>query len=248
LPKAEVEKVCPWYFQIKCIVGERPNVKPVGIGNSASELDLDVLAPATQDDTSGPEDIEPIAPSENDDDDTEEIHREDRRRTQNKRSASIAGLNEDIKPKLETAAHPNVLKPTAVGSKSKKSKGLEELVEIATVEEATCQKELDLEIQKSKAKASKVQAKAEVQMAAIEAKKEKEKRAHEVEMMKFQLKLVRIRQVAPGTRTGVPTQLSQGNVHPSSLYPSFTPGFSFSDGGQFDGTSGNEGVGEGSFE
>lgn len=247
LPKAEVKKVCPWYFQMKCIIGERPNVKPVGIGNSASELDLDVLAPSTQDDMSGAEDAEPVTLSENDDDD--EVKGENHRHARDKRSASIAGLDEDIKPKLVTPARPNVSKPTGAGPKPKKVKGLEDLVEISVAEEVTRQKELDLDIQRSKDKARKVQAKVELQKVAIEAKREKTRQTHEMEMLKLQLELAKTRQAAPGVGVGIPTQHGQSSIHPPSLYPPFSSSFSFGDGSQFDGTaSGNEGTGEGSFE
>ena len=249
VPEAQVKKVCPWFYQMKALIAERPNAKPVGIGDSTSELDLDALMPGTQNDASSPEDAEPITLSEDDDGD-EDNEAEGQRRARNKRSASVAGLEEDTKPKPGTPAHPNVSKPTTAGTKPKKLKGLEELVEIAAAEEGTCQKELDLKIQKSKDKASMIKAKAELQKATIEAKKEKAKQAHEVEMMKLQLQFAKIRQVAPGISEGIPTQLSEcSDVHSSGVYPAFSPGFGFDDGSQLDGTtSANGGLGEGGFE
>ena len=68
-------------------------------------------------------------------------------------------MDEDVKPKLGTSACPNTSKMTTTGPKSKKSKGHEDLNDVAIAEEATHQKELDLNIQKSKGKASNVQAK-----------------------------------------------------------------------------------------
>jgi len=237
---------------MKQIIGERPNAKPVGIGNSTSELDLDVLASGTQGETGGFEDPEPDTPSENDDDDgnnDDKVQEGERHRIQNKRSASTAGLDEDVKPKLGTPARPNVSKPTGTGPKPKKVKGLEDLVEISVAEEVTRQKELDLDIQRSKDKASRVRAKAEVQKVAIEAKREKMKQTHEMEMMKLQLELAKTRQAAAGVGVGIAAQHNQGGIHPPSLYPPFSPSFSFSDGSQFDGTAGgNESVGQGSFE
>ena len=248
LPKAEVKKVCPWYFRMKQILGERPNAKPVGIGNSTSELDLDVLVSGTQDDASGLEDTGAILPSENDDDDDGENPQcSDQHGAKNKRSASAAGLDEDVKPRLGTPARPNVSKPTAAGPKPKKMKGLEDLTEIAVAEEATRQKELDLDIQRSKEKASKAQAKAEVEKAAIEAKREKAKLTHELELTKLQLELARTRHVTPGVGMAVSAQRGQDGLHPSGLYP-YSPNFGFSDGGRFDGgVGGEEGAGQGSF-
>ena len=255
-PKAEVEKVCPWYYQMKAIIGECPNVKPVGIGNSASELNLDVLVTSTQDGGTSLKDAKPAVLSENDDDDDDddddnngdhnddnETLGEDLHCTCNKCSVLIAGLDEDVKPKLVTPARLNVSKPTATGSKSKKLKGLEELAEITAAEEVTRQKELDLQIQKLKSKASKVQAKAEVKKAAIEAKKEKEKQTHEMEMIKLWLEFARVHQATPGIGPSIPTQLGQSSIHPSGPYPPFSSGFDFGGGSQFDGmTSGNEGM------
>ena len=254
--------MCPlgiWVLvpSVKAIIGERPNAKPVGIGNSASELDLDVLVTSTQDGGTSLEGAKPAAPSENDDDDDDDNdddnngdHNDDNKtpgedlhHTHNKRSVSIAGLDEDVKPKLVTPARLNMSKPTATGSKSKKLKGLEELAEITTAEEVTRQKELDLQIQKSKSKASKVQAKAEVKKAAIEAKKEKEKQTHKMEMMKLRLEFARVHQAAPGIGPSIPMQLGQSSIHPSGPYPPFSSGFDFGGGSQFDGTmSGNEGM------
>ena len=230
---------------MKALIGECPNAKPVGIGNSTSGLDLNVLTSGARDGASGLEDAEAITLSENDDDEED-----DRHRTQNKRSASVAGLDEDTKPKPETPTRPNVSKPTTTGTKPKKLKGFEELVEITTAEEATRQKELDLEIQKSKDKTTRITAKAELQRVAIEAKAEKVKRAHEMEMMKLQLELAKIHQAAPGIGTGVHAQLSQGSsVHSPGLYPAFSPGFTFGGGSQFEGmTGGNGSAGQGNAE
>lgn len=241
--------MCPWYFRMKCILGEHPNVKPVGIGNSNSELDLDVLTSGTQDDTSGLEDNETIQLDENNDnDDGRNPQVEDQHGAKNKRSASTAGLDEDVKPKSGTPARPNVSKPTVTGPKPKKVKGIEDLTEIAVAEETTRQKELDLDIQKSKEKESRAQARAEVEKAAIEAKREKAKLAHEVELMRLQLEIARNHQATLGVGVAVPTQRGQDGLHPSGLYPPYSPDFGFSDGGQFDGRVGrNEGVGQGSF-
>lgn len=234
---------------MKAIIGERPNMKPVGIGNSTSELDLDVFGSGNQDDASGLEDTGPVVLSENEEKDIEEVQEGDEHNTQKKRSAFVAGLEEDVKPKLETPAHPNVSKPTAAGPKLKKPKGLEELVDIARAEEATHQKQLDLQIQKVKEKESKTRVKAEVQKAMIEAKMAKAKQAHEAEMMKMQVELTRIRQVTPGIGvSSVSTHFGQGSTHPSSLYPTFDPNFNFGDGAEFNGASGSGGAGQEDFE
>lgn len=240
---------------MKAIIGERPNIKPVGIGNSGTEVDLTVLGPDVQDEESGPDDVETITLSECDDDETQGDSQG--RVVKKKRSAFAAGLDEDVKPtidedikpkqdedvkpKLGTYARPNTSKPTATGSKPKKVKGIDDIVEIAMAEEVTRQKELELDVQRSKDKASRAQAKAEVKKAAIEAKKEKERQAHEMELAKMRLEFARFQHALP---VGVGAQLNQDNIH---LPTPFTPDLPFG-GGQFGGAvNGGEDMGEGSF-
>ena len=40
---AEVKKKCPWYFTLKRIISERPNLVPVGLGNNNAEYDTSIL-------------------------------------------------------------------------------------------------------------------------------------------------------------------------------------------------------------
>ena len=221
-PEAEVKKVCPWYFQMKQIIGEHPNVRPVGLRNSASVLDLDALMPSSQDET-----------SKMDDNKTPPLGNNlgNNQRCTEKRSVSTAGLNEDVKPKVGTPVHPNMSKPTAKRSKPKKAK-VEDLTEIAVTEESTHQKELDLNIQRSKEKEAKAQAKVELCKAELEAKVEKAQMTHDIEMMKLQLELANAQQTAPGAEMGISMQTNQDNLHVPSLYCPYSSGFGFGDGGQ----------------
>ena len=210
---------------MKAIIGERPNIKPVGIGNSASAIDLNVLEPDVRDEGSEPEDTENAAVSERDN----EVQGESQRHAnKNKRSSSAAELDEDIKPKLGTPARQNTSKPTATGSKPKKVKGFEDIAGIAIAEEVSRQKELELDAQRSKDKASRVLAKAEVKKAAIEAKKERERQAHEMEMMKMQLELAKFQRTSV---PGVGVQPIQGDINLPGLCPPFTPNLPFGNDG-----------------
>lgn len=240
--KAEVEEVCPWYFQMKGIIGERPNMKPVGVGNSTSPVDLTILGSGVQGGGSDSEDSESTILSGWDGESQGETQHHTGK---NKRSASAAGLDEDIKSKPRTPAHANASRPTAVGSKPKKAKGLDDIVEIAIAEEVSHQKQLELGVQKSKDKASRFRAEAEVKKAAIEAKREREKHTHEIAMMKMQLELAKIQRAAP---VSVDARPSQGNIHLPGLCPPFPPNLHFGSDSQFSGAvDENEGVGEGSF-
>jgi hypothetical protein len=42
-PIAEVKKKCPWYFTLKGLISECPNMVPVGLGNNATEYDTSIL-------------------------------------------------------------------------------------------------------------------------------------------------------------------------------------------------------------
>ena len=42
---AKVKKTCPWYFTMIAIIGERPNLTPVGLGNSATAINTSSLLP-----------------------------------------------------------------------------------------------------------------------------------------------------------------------------------------------------------
>ena len=238
-PEAEVKKVCPWYFRMKQIIGERPNARPVGLGNSASVLDLDALMPGSQDETSEMDDNKTPPLGDN--------LGNNQRRTE-KRSVSTVGLDEDVKPKIGTPAHPNMSKPTAKGSKPKKAK-VEVLTEIAVAEESTRQKELDLDIQRSKEKEAKAQAKVELRKAELETKVEKARMTHDMEMMKLQLELAKARQTAPGAEMGISMQNNQDDLHVPSFYRLYSSGFGFGDGGQIGSGAGGGSSGEhGHFE
>lgn len=39
----EVKKKCPWYFTLKGLISERPNLVPVGLGNNAAEYNTMIL-------------------------------------------------------------------------------------------------------------------------------------------------------------------------------------------------------------
>lgn len=38
-----IESVCPWFFEMKLLISERPNVVPIGLGNNLTPIELDVI-------------------------------------------------------------------------------------------------------------------------------------------------------------------------------------------------------------
>ena len=36
-----IQQSCPWFFEIEALIGERPNINPISIGNSTTDIDMD---------------------------------------------------------------------------------------------------------------------------------------------------------------------------------------------------------------
>ncbi|KAJ7700178.1 hypothetical protein B0H16DRAFT_1835286 [Mycena metata] len=43
----------PWFWEMRSLIGERPNLRPVGIGNNNSAMDVSLLLPGSDDDADG---------------------------------------------------------------------------------------------------------------------------------------------------------------------------------------------------
>lgn len=46
--KAEVKAEWPWYFNMKALIGQRPNLVPVGIGHAYDDVDTDAILGNTE--------------------------------------------------------------------------------------------------------------------------------------------------------------------------------------------------------
>ncbi|KAJ7475394.1 hypothetical protein B0H11DRAFT_2235347 [Mycena galericulata] len=61
----EIQDKLPWFWNVRSLIGERPNLMPVGIGNTSSDMDTSILLPGHNDggasDPSSP-DIFPTIP------------------------------------------------------------------------------------------------------------------------------------------------------------------------------------------
>ncbi|KAJ7041476.1 hypothetical protein C8F04DRAFT_1252813 [Mycena alexandri] len=81
----EIRLDSPWFFEIRKLIASRPNLQPVGLGNNETAVDISILLPTTDDDTSSTFDTQsdiyheisdtdedpphPPAPTSDDDDD-----------------------------------------------------------------------------------------------------------------------------------------------------------------------------------
>jgi hypothetical protein len=43
----ELKKESPWFWNMCSLIAERPNLRPVGIGNNANDMDVSILLPET---------------------------------------------------------------------------------------------------------------------------------------------------------------------------------------------------------
>ncbi|KAJ6525788.1 hypothetical protein DFH09DRAFT_1328809 [Mycena vulgaris] len=50
----EIQEESPWFWRVRSLIGERPNLMPVGIGNNSSDMDVSILLPGNND--NGPAD------------------------------------------------------------------------------------------------------------------------------------------------------------------------------------------------
>ncbi|KAF6755644.1 hypothetical protein DFP72DRAFT_1067447 [Ephemerocybe angulata] len=144
-----IRKKYPWYFDMKDLIADRPSRNPVGLGHSGTKLDLTVLQNAGN--SSGVDDNQPknqgdtssLAPVELSDDDDDDDEKKDN--------------GEDVKPAIKpdgdikpgkTAPKTNKRKDAPKDTKSKPSAAkkmqIAEFAELASVEEVTEQRRLEL--------------------------------------------------------------------------------------------------------
>jgi hypothetical protein len=196
------------------LIAERPNIVPTGLGNSESGIDMDMFgggsnAEGNESPQSGNDDL-PGDPTLDDDD------REDGGMQNEGGTDSVALVRS--KSAGKTAAHPGTSKPaTRAPKENKKKRKLEEFAEIASAEELTRQKELDL----ARARAEEKKAKMEVKTAEMAYKTQKlaEKTARQKE--KADEKAVKLRLFELSQH-----KIQSGYNHspPFSLQLPFTPG------------------------
>ncbi|KAF6762927.1 hypothetical protein DFP72DRAFT_1060126 [Ephemerocybe angulata] len=201
----EIKEECPWYFDMKELIGDRPNRTPVGLGNITTPIDVTALdadddaIPSNEADTSSDVayDVKPRLKDEDEDDVEPE-------------------LEKDVKPDLKR-------KLDQIGSKNKdpapKRTNVSEFADLAAIEEATEQKRLEL------AKA-KVEARTKLKLEESRAKSEKMKLKVEYKLAKLKLR-TQLQQQQPLQAGLVPSGSSTAYVSPhlTVALPSHTQPF-----------------------
>ena len=178
----EIKAECPWFFTMRDLIAERPNIIPTGIGNSTSLMDPSVLAGSSLETEGTPDELgilnDSIAREVMEDDEGLYVTTGDEGMSE----PLTAPMDDDGGKDSETPAHTmgsNKRKQEvdSGGSSSKqhgpaapKKTKIEEFAGIAASEEQMCQRETDLA--KSKVVAS-AQVQVEVQKAKVESKEAK---------------------------------------------------------------------------
>ncbi|KAJ7018602.1 hypothetical protein C8F04DRAFT_1198739 [Mycena alexandri] len=63
---AEISAVCPWFFEMRELIAQRPNVIPIGLGHSATGFDQDVMQLALRSDAAASDAVASISDVEDD--------------------------------------------------------------------------------------------------------------------------------------------------------------------------------------
>jgi hypothetical protein len=179
-----IKETCPWFWKLKELIGERPNVNPVGIGNNASPIDDSVLGPSEldlTDDFTTNGDLTDDFPTNGDGpgdsatgDDPFKIESDgdslDSDSAPTRKRKLVPDVT-DVGLKKKTSAKAGTSMPAATpgATSSKKPKNVvEKFVEVAKAEEETTHKILDLKKERERGKAAatvaSIQAKKDIQM------------------------------------------------------------------------------------
>jgi hypothetical protein len=183
---------------MKYLISERPNVTPVGLGNSESAIDMsgyeagyktdgdikgDISKPVTDEDE---DDADQDTAAEDDDDDTDDDLSIPRKRRAG--SGRSAKKNKIIRAQKVKASKSDI-------HRSKKMKPLDRFADMAGAEEITHQKNLDLKQLQSQAAMAKIKAKADIQIQRDKLKAElqmmEKRQQHDLRMAQLNIQLTR---------------------------------------------------------
>ncbi|KAJ6529394.1 hypothetical protein B0H19DRAFT_1242891 [Mycena capillaripes] len=210
----KIEQRSPWFWKIRSFIGERPNLKPVGLGNNSTEMDTSVLLPhidfddfthaSSPDDTTdlpdhltradtGTSDTDGPGPDDQSqsflDDDSDDEQVPDRRGKRKAPSAEPSIL--EPRPKKPKAPKPSISIPAPAAQSAKPLKSTsakDKFTAVVQAEEATEQERLRL-------KKEKIRARKELELAKIsgQAKVQIEKSKGKTQEKLAKLELARLK-------------------------------------------------------
>lgn len=195
-----IQQTCPWFFEMRELIAEHPNVNPIGLGNSTTDIDMESYCndwgKGSSGDVSDKMDIEMEMDELNKELDADESDEDEcGEKPKNKRKAQFDKESSE-RTNGKTAARPGKSKPASRTLKEqRKKRKFEDFAEVAEAEELTRQKELEL----AKARMDKEKAKAEVKAAESAYKLQKlkdkmEQRKEKAEERAAKLRLLEYRQ------------------------------------------------------
>ena len=181
----------PWFWEMKILISERPNVVPVGLGNSESTIDMSGYEAGYKSDASdskpaSEEDEDEDMPDKDEDEDKDDEDKLSAHHQDSARKKNDLKTTHTQKKSSTSNAHP--------GHDKKLSKILDRFADLANVEEVTNQKELDLKRLQSQNARVKIKAKADIQIQRDKLKAElrmlEKKQEHDFRMVQLNLQIV----------------------------------------------------------
>ncbi|KAF7372058.1 hypothetical protein MVEN_00064100 [Mycena venus] len=188
----------PWFFHVRSLIGERPNLMPTGLGNNDSEVELSLLLASDRDgdDTSSlVRDDTPASPRSPSAELSEPIDVDDSdsdiplaptlasAQRKRKKSESADAEITDVKPEMKkTKPAPGVSQPAPKKTTARPATTKDKFAAIAVAEEETAQQEL-------KVKRAKLSARKEIELEKVRAqgkvKVEKERAKRDIAELKL---------------------------------------------------------------
>ncbi|KAF7791807.1 hypothetical protein EIP86_002831 [Pleurotus ostreatoroseus] len=149
---AIIKLTCPWFFEMRELMGERPNKITAGVGNSQDEIDTKVLEEASAGATAS-EEVEHEASSPRSDEPSSFATAVQAQVTANTNSdAADPQIPRAVPEVKKTAPRATVSKVTTT-TKKKKPEGF---VELATAEETTRQRHIELALLREQNRADRI--------------------------------------------------------------------------------------------
>ncbi|KAJ7182521.1 hypothetical protein C8R43DRAFT_1144593 [Mycena crocata] len=238
----------PWFWHMRSLIGERPNLRPVGIGNNSSDVDTSFFLPGTDDDggtgPSSPDGAEDF-PEHIADVNLDLYNPVDNKMKTPKRKTSPSASAQPAAKKTKPA--PATPAPAPAASKAcpvklaKPSTTKDKFNAAIAAEEETAQKALDLRKEKTKSRKDVVIAKIEA-LAKVKLEKTRMKGKQSLARMEYarikleqehQLRMAQLQQSSHAGPSSMGSSSVFGNSDTFSL--PHLPSFPSSDGGSSSG-------------
>lgn len=231
--QARIREKHPWFWTLKEIISERPNLVPTGIGNNDAGYDLDILMHGDLSETGGYleessglsdgigmglgiEDEDAEGGNEDEVNEGDTALREKKRKYQDADMDGKKSVKRVVVDEKKPTA-PRAGKSTPAEPSSKKTKtGIERFADIAAREEETMQKALEVKRTKVQGETDRAVAKVKAQ-AEIQMNKDKLRAEYAQKKLEFEFKLQMAQQQQFHQFSGSPSSLFSGHQDQSGF-------------------------------